>query len=156
MRTMLLLPLLLLACAPRTSGVQGGELVSYNQFTRKADRVYTAGGCRDRRGAPVEGAEEVEYELHQGKGKTEFIEHALSEEQARVLHNRWQDADGVHYFVWLADVRGFEYVLPTDPSKAALRRVYRDPRVQKVKLGGASSVRPLGTPDIICDLVAMK
>jgi hypothetical protein len=157
MRSHLLsLPLLLIACAPRPTGVQGGVLVPYSQFTRKADKVYTAGACHDRTGAPVSNPDEVEYELHRGGGQTEFVEHALSEEQARLMNNRWEDRDGVHYFVWLKDVRGFEYLLPADAGRPAQRRVYRSPQVRQVKANGQTSVQPLGQPDIVCELLAMR
>ena len=150
------LPLLLAACAPRPTGVQGGVLVAYSQFTRKADRVYSSGACRDRSGAPVSSPDEVEYELHRDGGQPALVEHALSEEQARLISNRWQDGAGTHYFVWLKDVRGFEYLLPADPSRPAQRLIYRSPQVRPVKLNGQTSMQPQGRPDVVCELLAMR
>lgn len=151
-----ILPLPILSCAPAPTGVQGGVLVSYGQFTRKADRVYSAGSCHDRAGAPVSSPDEVEYELHAQKGQPKFLEHALSESEARLMDNRWADARGIHYFLWLNDVRGFEYILPTDPKKPAERRIYRNPQVRIVRQGGRTSVQPLGQPDVTCELLAMR
>lgn len=144
------------ACAGRAALVQGGRLISYGQLPSRAERVYAAGGCRDRQGGPVSSPDDVEYEVHRQNGKPRLLEHSLSEPEARLMDNAWVDDRGTHFFLWVGNVRGFEYVIPHQVGQPAERRIYRSPRMRSVRQRGQTWVQPLGEPEVVCELLAMK
>lgn len=152
------LPLLLCACGHQSGSVRGGALLPYAALKTRPDRVYAAATCRQKDGEPVRSPEGVEYEVRlpaQGIAKPaapQLIEHSINEPDARIFENTWTEGSAQHYFVWLPDTRGFEYVIPQDRLAPAERRVYNRPVVQRVRGAAGSATRPLSQPDIICQM----
>lgn len=146
-----------LGCTPPPTGVQGGILMPYGRLSQKPDQVYSPGPCRDRDGGPAPGADGVEYEWRGSEGSSLF-EHSLNEEEGRLIRNSWTENSDVHYFVWLTDVRGFEYVIPSDRQRPAERRIYSHPQVRPMKsrTRGGPAYRPVGRPDIVCQLLPLR
>ncbi|MCS6915376.1 MAG: hypothetical protein RMK29_03935 [Myxococcales bacterium] len=144
------------ACAGRATLVQGGRLISYDQLPSRAERVYTSGGCHGRQSGSVLGPDDVEYEVHRHNGKLRLLEHSVSQHQARLIDNTWVDERGTHFFLWVGNVRGFEYVIPHQAGQPAERRMYRSPRMRLVRERGHTWVRPVGEPDVVCELLATR
>ncbi|MDP2317017.1 MAG: hypothetical protein Q8P41_29255 [Pseudomonadota bacterium] len=69
--------------------------------------------------------------------------------RSTLIHNRWTDADGEHFFESMLGLKeGWELVIPSDPTKVGERNVYLDLKTHTV--GGA--VRPNSPKDIACEL----
>jgi hypothetical protein len=149
-----LLLILMLGCAPRT-GVQGGTLVPYSQFTTRPALVLHPAACHKRDGSPTRVPHGVEYELFQRQEGPLLLERIMSEKQGRLMHNRWVADDGLHYFVWLHDL-GIEYVVPSRPDQPGQRRLYRRPKLHSFSQNGQEAVQPIGQPEVVCDLMAMR
>lgn len=157
-----LCPMGLAACSAGNTSVQGGVLLPYARLgNEKPERVYAGRACQGRGGALIDGPDGVEYELRRPGAKERsssvrpvLVEHTYDEPEVRLIRNGWSGEDGAqHFFVWLPGARGFEYVIPQDAGKPAQRRIYTVPQVQKIKGPEGAAMRPLGTPDVVCQLL---
>lgn len=152
-----ILPFVLSACGAARGGVQGGVLVPYAKLDGRPDRTYSTSSCRQRGGEAARVPEGVEYEIRttESKGRRRppaLIEHTLNESEARLFLNSWSEGSARHYFVWLPEARGFEYVIPEDALAPAERRIYNRPQVQRVRGAEGSAMRPMAPPDIVCQM----
>jgi hypothetical protein len=151
----------LAACGTGATSVQGGVLLPYARLgVEKPERVYAGRECQGKGGTVLNGPDGVEYEFRRAASgrstaaRPVLVEHTYDEPEVRLIRNGWSGEDGArHFFVWLPGARGFEYIIPADAGKPAQRRIYSAPQVQKVKGPEGAAMRPLGAPDVVCQLL---
>jgi hypothetical protein len=152
-RTFPTICLLLGGCAATASGVQGGKLLPYDQMTQRPDVVYLSGSCKNRDGSPATVSDSTEYEVRRQGATATLFTHSQGEKEGRLIDNRWVENGAHHYFVWLDEVRGFEYVIPGDQGREAERRIYSRPQLRRARINRVKVVTPVGKPDLVCELV---
>lgn len=149
-----LVALWLVACASvPTTGVNGGKLVAATSVSGRPDRTYTIGPCRRPDGQLASSLGAADYEWRRGGERSTLYEHRDGDPQGRLIDNAWQRDRAHHYFIWMAEVSGFEYVVPDDERQHGAVRRYSRPEVRAGRDGSRRRVyQPVGEPEVVCEL----
>jgi hypothetical protein len=67
------------------------------------------------------------------------------------IRNRWSDATGQHFFVWISGGPAFEFSFPREPGEIPERLIYLSPYDTAEDDHG--QIHPVGKPAGHCDLV---
>jgi hypothetical protein len=131
--------------------IHGGRLVNRGTSVDGALARYQIQSCRDASGGPGQQPDATYYVLQQDGGP-ELLERSPNG-QGVLISNRWEDAQGTHYFAWGVGL-GWEFTLPHDGSPA-VRLGHRRPGSSEEADG---TRRPVVSqaPESTCTLVLVE
>jgi len=109
---------------------------------------WTVTACKDITGAPIPMGSAITYYLEQGAAGPTLYEMDAKGNGAKIT-NRWDDAQGTHYFTHEHTSHGYELVLPADRKQPGTRNVYLRGAYQTSK-DERGIIRPAGAPGAIC------
>jgi hypothetical protein len=117
-----------------------------------ASAILTAPVCESLRGGKsVAGPAGVKYHLMLGLATPSLYELDDTGSGARIL-NHWADADGYHFFSYVATSGAWHYVFPKDATQTAMRYAYETNGTwSTIDVDGV--IKPTGTPAWKCPLI---
>jgi hypothetical protein len=124
--------------------LRGAEMAGHAPATPTA--VYTAPTCGLANGQVVAGPEATYYLAEEATGLV-LYEIEASGSGARIT-NRWVDANGTWFFVWVGNGPGWQYYFPADASLPPIRQAFDAGTYSGDRSTGVT--RPVGVPSATC------
>lgn len=141
----LLLTLVVTGCA--SWFLRGAEMAGRAPAAPTA--IYTAPACGLNDGQVIGGPAATYYLAQEAEGLI-LYEIETNGRGARIT-NRWQDASGTYFFVWVGNGPGWQYFFPADPALPPIRFAFDAGTYSGEHSTGAT--RPVGAPSATCVLV---
>ena len=126
--------------------LNGARMANAHTPVDHAIATYSLQACTSADGSTVAAPAGISYVLLQGEHGNELFERSADGSGA-IIGNRWEDATGAHYFVWVQR-SGWEFVLPPAGGRA-MRLVYSGMHVERFPDGTS---RPQGAIAASCPL----
>lgn len=126
--------------------LRGAEMA--NGPPARPTAVYTVPACGLANGSVIGGPAATYYLSEEAEG-TILYEIETNGRGARIT-NRWNDASGTYFFVWVGNGPGWQYFFPADPSLPPIRFAFDAGTYSGDRSTGVT--RPVGTPSATCVL----
>ena len=109
---------------------------------------WTVTACKDAAGTAIPMSGAISYYLEEGPEGLALYEMDARGKGAKIT-NRWEDAQGMHFFTRVYTSHGFELVLPADRKQPGTRKVYLRGAFE-VSKDASGVIRPAGAPGATC------
>ena len=112
---------------------------------------WTVSSCASADGSPIAIRRPFKYLLEEGPAGAWLYEFEADWKNGARTSNHWEDAEGLHFFMYVKTAQGFEFVIPKDRSQQAVRKMYTKRSYELVEIEG--TIRPRGMASVTCPMV---